>query len=122
MAKTNLTPHLVNPRGILSLGTFPMRPGGRCNQLPARAYSEMGTQDGLITILQRKGSPDFPPRPAQFQLHPRPRAFECLPRDLDGEEVAFSDSDRHFYAFVALGSRGPLHEAESILDSFSVSR
>jgi hypothetical protein len=122
LARTNLTPRLVNPHDILSVGTFPMQPGGRCSQLPARAYSEMRKRDGLITILERRKGHGIPARPAHFRLHPHPRSFECAPAKLDGQEVAFSDAGRHFYVFVALGSNGPRRQAESILDSFSVRR
>jgi hypothetical protein len=122
LAQTNLVPHLVNPKGILSVGTFPMQPGGRCAQAPSRAYSKMGPRDGLITILQKKGDPGFPPPPAHFQLHPKPRSFECLPLELDGQEFAFREAGRHFYAFVALGSRAPRGQAESILDTVTASR
>jgi hypothetical protein len=119
VSRSNLTPKLVNPRDLVSVGTFSMRPGGRCAQSPSRAYSDMGSTDGLITIMERGGnSGDYPPRPARFHLNPRPRSFECAPARLSSQELMFSDGGRNFYAFVALGSGGPVGEAESILDSF----
>lgn len=120
LAATNLTPDLVRPRDILSVGTFPMEPGGACDQAPSRAYSEMGQRDGLITILESGGKiSGFPPRPPHFRIPARRGSFECAPHGLNAQEFLFSDAGRHFYAFVALGDKGPLRQAESILDSFT---
>jgi hypothetical protein len=122
-AAENLTPKLISPKDLLSVGTFRMRPGGECNHLPSQAYSDMGARDGLITIMEHggKGS-DFPPKPDHFRLDARPGPFECAPSKLIAQQFNFSDSGRHFYAFVALGARGPEDEAESILDSYRGAR
>jgi hypothetical protein len=118
-ARKNLTPQLVSPMEILSVGTFPMRPGGACAQSPGKAYSDMQPRDALITIMEQKTTrSDFPPQPARFHLHPHPRSFECVPGKLDSQELLFRDGGRAFYAFVALGAHGPQDEVESILDSF----
>ncbi len=119
-AGQTLTPRLVSPKERLSLGTFPMRPGGSCAQAPSRAYSDMGPRDGLITIMEEGSRQAFPPRPAEVQLHPRPGSFECAGPSLRSQEVVFRDAGRNFYAFVALGARGPVQAAQSILNSLRV--
>jgi hypothetical protein len=127
-ASENLTPRLVNPREVLSVGTLRMQPAvrGGCAQLPSRAYADMARTDGLITIQERgrgKGSlRGYPPRPAHFQIRAQRRTFECAPPNLSSQEFVFSDAGRRFYAFVVLGTRGPEEEAESILDSFHAAR
>lgn len=125
-ATESLTPKLLNPRELLSIGNFSMHPGGRCNHLPSRAYSEMGPRDGLITIMERRGNESgernaYRQRPDRFDLDNLLDSFECTPPELDSHQFTFSDSGRNFYAFVALGSRGPEKEAESILNSFDAS-
>jgi hypothetical protein len=83
----------------------------------------MGSRDAIITILERTGNPRrFRTRPAHFELHPRPGSLECVPRELGADQVAFNDAGRHLYAFVALGAEGPVDQAESMLDSLTVSR
>jgi hypothetical protein len=123
-ASENLTPKLVNPREVLSVGTLRMRPTvrGSCTQLPTEAYAEMGPADGLITIQERgqgRGSlRGYPARPAHFQVRAQRGAHGCAPPSLNFQQFIFSDAGRRFYAYVALGKRGPEDEAESILDSF----
>lgn len=123
-AHVNLTPTLINPREVVSVGTLRMRPTvrGGCAQLPTTAYADMGPTDGLITIQERgrgKGSlRNYPPRPDHFQIRARRGEHGCAPPSLNFQEFIFSDVGRRFYAFVALGARGPEEEAESILDSF----
>jgi hypothetical protein len=122
-ARENLTPKLIRPKDLLSVGTFRMRHGGECSQLPSRAYSDMGARDGLITIMEHAGrGSGFPPRPADFRLDARPGPFECAPSRLNAQQFQFRDAGRRFYAFVALGASGPQREVESILDSFSAAR
>jgi hypothetical protein len=116
-----LTPQLLNPRERMSLGTFHMRPGGNCDTGPTRAYADMGPTDGLITIMERPGPVfKYPPRPAKIRLHPESGPFECVPANLDRQTVAFRDHGRVIYAFVALGARGPVQAAQSILNSLRV--
>jgi hypothetical protein len=117
-----LTPRLVNPRELLSVGTFQMRPGGRCAQSPSTAYSDMGPSDGLITFMERKGhAENYQARPAEFRLRPTPGPGDCAPASVATQMAAFRDHGRIVYAFVALGGRGPQNEAESILNSLRVS-
>jgi len=100
-----------------------MLPGGRCSQLPERAYSDMGAEDGIITVMERHrppGDKPYPKRPARFRFHPS--SFECLPRDLDGEVYVFSDEGRNFNAFAAIGEDGSISQMLAILDSFQARR
>ncbi len=123
VAGTILTPKLVSPSERLSVGTFAMRPGGTCAQLPSQAYDDMGPTDGMITIMERGGRhTGYPPRPARFDLQPRPAAFECAPLRLDSQEFLFREAGRNFYAFVVLGARGPTDEAEAVLNSFEATQ
>jgi hypothetical protein len=120
-AGTSLTPRLISPKERLSIGTFPMKPGGRCSQLPSRAYAAMGPTDAMITFMERgSGRSGYPPRPRRFDLDPRRRAFECVPRALSGEQFAFRDAGRNLYAFVVIGRRGPLAAAERTLNTLIV--
>jgi hypothetical protein len=117
-----LTPRLVNPRELLSVGTLRMRPGGRCAQTPTAAYSDMRPTDGMITFMERRGHPEnYPVRPAEFQPRPHPQPGDCAPAKVSTQMVAFRDQGRIIYAFVALGSRGPQKKAESMLNSLRVS-
>jgi hypothetical protein len=126
VAAQTLTPSLVSPRELLSVGTFhmrPDRPNGRCAQAPRRAYSEMRASDGLITIMEEGGrQTGFPPRPATFRLHPRPGSLDCAGPTVQSQEFAFRDAGRNFYTFIALGARGPVDEAESMLNSLRATR
>lgn len=121
MAEESLTPRLISPKERLSIGTFAMRPGGRCSQLPSRSYAAMGPTDAIITLMERGSNRSgYPPRPRRFDLDPRPRAFECVPRALRGEQFAFRDAGRNLYAFVIMGRRGPVAEAERTLNTLVV--
>jgi hypothetical protein len=50
VAKQSLTPKLINPTELLTVGTFPMKPGGICAQLPSRAFEAIGENDAVITF------------------------------------------------------------------------
>lgn len=100
-----------------------MLPGAGCETtLPARAYGDMSASDGMITIDEglagQAGHP--PPPPQHFDLGSRPQLNQCAPAGMDTHEFRFSAAGRHFYAFVVLGPRGPVREAEAILDSLKV--
>src|SRR4051794_26016923 len=50
-AETNLTPRLASPKEILSIGTYPLRPGGsNCAQVPVNALEDLGPADAFFTI------------------------------------------------------------------------
>jgi hypothetical protein len=135
VAKQSLTPKLINPTELLTVGTFPMKPGGICAQLPSRAFEAIGENDAVITFQERGHRPlgapqpsnsyesaelldQYPPRPAHFRFKPLLVAFECAPADLDGQEFVFSNAGRRFYAYVVAGRKAASNEVESVLDSF----
>ncbi len=123
MACGRADPHAstAEPSGADVAGNFPRAAGRELRHRGDRACVDMGPTDGLITIMERPGpvSKD-PPRPAVMRLQPKPGPFECVPANLEHEMVTFRDYGRIIYAFVALGARGPVHAAESILNSLRV--
>jgi hypothetical protein len=68
-AGRDLTPRLIEPREILSLGTGPLPAGGggNCGRYPAAALHAMRSKDRLITVQRSPG-------------HPGSRWFERLDR------------------------------------------
>ncbi|MGZ5290376.1 MAG: hypothetical protein ACXWE5_12925, partial [Actinomycetota bacterium] len=140
VAEENLTPELVDPREIVSVGTYTLRPGGEGvgidAYLPGRAFADLGPADALITVQE------YEPRPGVFGT-PRPSTFdpatacgegnaacrEGTSLGLDGVRawwIPFSEpsSGRAFYAFVAMGEdayRDPGRSGAvwAVLDSLS---
>ena len=108
-AEKTLTPNLDDPREILSLGTYPLRPGGdRCPHHPVNAIEDLGRTDAFISVLERASphrADDYLPRPTHLtpRLEPRTNRF-CVPDParLDAW-MTFSDGDRAFYLLVAVG-------------------
>ena len=128
----SLTPQLVDPAEILSVGTFPMRPGGpNCVQFPVNAITDLGPGDALISILERERGDvgAYPPRPEAFGPQYGSDGDEsrhCLdaPKEFSHWWIAFSDQGRAFYAYVAMGSEVTdqrRDEAWAILDSLRFS-
>jgi len=130
LAPESLTPHLTEPRELLSAGTFPLRfREGPCNHMPTGALRAMGRADGFVTILERGRDPgsrwsEFTPRPERFAGSAEPQrgdVVDCLDGTLDAVEywMPFTDAQRHFYAMVVLGRDAPEHvrrEAFAVLD------
>jgi len=130
-ATESLTPTLVDPVEILSVGTYELRPGGgRCAQFP-RALDELGPKDALVSIqeepsLGRPGA--WPPRPTHFGPEDGTGDDEspgCLsePKEFFHRWIPFQDRGRGFYAYVAIGREVPAaarREAWAILDSLEV--
>jgi hypothetical protein len=126
LAAKTLTPHLDDPREIVSAGTFafpPAEPG--CNMLPVAAVRAMGPGDALVSVQERgKAAPvaDFPARPARFS----PAAEDATPRLLEqclGAPLAahvsslrFRDGERAFHAFVVVGARADEAAAFAVLE------
>jgi hypothetical protein len=125
-AGRSLTPALVEPRELLSVGTGPLRVRETsCAHFPTAALEAMGPSDALVSVQERRrGRPQGPPRPRPFRLG---RA--------DTSEIAFciaaarppltywrgfTDRGRQLYVLVALG-RGAAasrrREVLRILDS-----
>jgi streptogramin lyase len=108
----SLTPILVDPVEILSVGTYELRPGGeRCAQFPDRALDELGSEDAFVSI-QEEPSLERPrwwsPRPAHFGPDDGRGDDEspgCLsqPKEFFHRWIPFQDRGRGFYAFVAIG-------------------
>ena len=128
-ARASLTPHLVDPREVLSVGTGPLPAGGRCAQFPSAALAALRPTDGLVTLQERRGSVEsFPPRPRHFAL-PAPDTSEapaCAGRPA-AEVVTywfeFRDAGRGFHVLVAFGSRATAatrRAALAILDSLRI--
>jgi hypothetical protein len=111
-AEESLTPRLTDPKEILSLGTFPLRPGGHnCAQFPENAIDDLGPGDALVSIQERKNdrpSPFYQERPAHFGASDGTGHDES-PYCLDHEKsffhrwIPFTDRGRYFYAYVAMG-------------------
>jgi hypothetical protein len=104
-----LTPYLGDPKEILSLGTYPLRPGGdRCAHHPVNALQDLGRDDAFVSVLERAPpypAIGYPPRPSRFELPTDTRTHRfCVLSDgrLD-EWLPFSDDGRAFYLLVALG-------------------
>jgi hypothetical protein len=99
-----LVPQLLDPKEILSVGTYSMPPGG-CDHGPLRASEAAGPKDALISVQEAstKQQPPFPPRPEHFRF--KPSDIECLPPPPGGSSTRFdfSDAGRNFYALVTLG-------------------
>lgn len=135
LAGEPLTPALVNPREILSLGTYPLRAGGnRCAQLPEQALEDLGPDDAFVSVQERSSSappgPEFRPRPERFGPtlgigYAKLEFTACL----EAREqfflrwIPFQDQGRAFYALVAIGhdaSSETRAEAWAILDGLQV--
>jgi hypothetical protein len=127
----SLTPGLTDPREIVSVGSYHMRPGGElCAHLPVNALEDLSPADAFLTI-QERAQPhlaDYPPRPTQFDLGKPTEGFDgelCVrePGDLDQWWLPFRDGSRAFYALVALGtsaSKETRQQVTQTLNSFHI--
>jgi len=138
VADENLTPHLVDPREIVSVGTYPLRPGGKAPidaYLPKNALADLGADDVFVTVQGSDAAlgPDSS-RPSAFTPASVCDAGDPACRDgtslgLEGVRawwIPFTDpgTGRGFYAFVAMGEdayRDPARTAAAwaVLDSLS---
>jgi hypothetical protein len=130
LSAERLTPHLDDPRELLSAGTFPLRfREAPCAHMPIGALRTMGPTDGFVTVMERghdRGSrwTEFAPRPRRFDARAqfeRGDVADCLDdgRGLVESWLPFTDAGRHFYAIVVLGADAPdaiRAEAFAILD------
>jgi hypothetical protein len=127
----SLTPGLTDPREIVSVGSYHMRPGGElCPHLPVNALEDLGPGDAFLTV-QERAQPhlaDYPPRPIRFDLGEPTEGFDgelCVrePGDLDQWWLPFRDGSRAFYALVALGtsaSKETRQQVTQTLNSFHI--
>ncbi len=125
---TSLTPHLVDPREVLAVGTRPLRyrPGG-CAQVAVGALAALGRTGAFLSLQERGvGSVAFPPRPTRFGpgLGGPSEAAACVPgARFEDHWLPFADGGRNFYAEVAFGpsASAPTRRAAwRILDSLRV--
>jgi hypothetical protein len=131
-AGASLTPRLTEPREVLSVGTFPLRPGGdRCSHMAERALADIGPQDAFITLQERGYDPssawtEFPPRPQRFGpgLGSASEAGGCAPgARFTDHWFGFSEAGRHFHVLVAFGPEAPppvRDQAWAVLDSLRI--
>jgi hypothetical protein len=127
-AGASLTPHLVDPREVLAVGTYPLRyrPGG-CAQVAVGALADLGRTGAFLTLQERGiGSTAFPPRPARFGpgLGGPSEAAACVPGGrFEDHWFSFADGGRNFSAEVAFGlhaSAATRRAAWRILDGLRV--
>jgi hypothetical protein len=127
----SLTPGLTDPREIVSVGSYHMRPGGElCAHLPVNALEDLSPADAFLTV-QERAQPhlaDYPPRPTQFDLGKPTEGFDgelCVrePGDLHQWWLPFRDGSRAFYALVALGASASEETRQQVtqtLNSFHI--
>lgn len=134
LADTNLTPVLSDPHEILSIGTYPLRPGGKAcidAYLPGDALQDLGARDVFITVQESSRGSGGPARPESFGPGAARLAVDGLPAcdtyepiPMRGWWFAFGDQGRSFYAFLSLGPEAAgdatIREAAwQVLDSLS---
>jgi hypothetical protein len=124
-ARQSLTPHLLDPREILTAATFPLRlHGGPCAQNPG-ALADMGPRDVLVTVQERAGTrgPEFVARPRRFTagMGVPSEATGCVRHPtFSARLIDFRDGPRFFLAIVAIGKSAPAdarRAAFAMLDS-----
>jgi hypothetical protein len=120
VAEENLTPWLVSPSEILSLGTLPLRvshdPEGGLRLFDApvapEALADLTSRDAFVSLQEEGGRPGpfFEDRPDRFGPRPCEDAiFGCNPDHWDGAPfrawwIPFRDAGKGFYLFVAIGN------------------
>jgi hypothetical protein len=127
-ASASLTPHLSNPREVLSVGTGALPAGGSCAQFPSATLAAMRPTDALVTVQERVGSfRGFPARPKRFSLGSpdTSEAQACAGgnRSMHTYWFSFRQGGRGFHVLVAIGVSAPparVREALAVLDSLRV--
>jgi hypothetical protein len=107
-ASETLTPQLDQPTELLSLGTYPLTPGGDdCVQIPERAIESLGPTDAFVTLQESSSGTGFPGHPNSFSAEGGEvsEAGECLDNadDIFFRIFRFTDEGRSFIAYVAIG-------------------
>ena len=128
-AETSLTPHLTDPREVLSVATFPLPPPRRedCAHMPVSALEDLGPRDALITLQERgRGGTAFPARPERFgpDLGGPSEAGGCAARARFRDHwFGFAEHGRGFHVLVAFGPEATAatqEETWGVLDSLRV--
>lgn len=120
-AERSLTPALVEPRELISVGTGPLRVRDTsCAQFPTAALEAMGPSDALVSVQERRrGRPQGPPRQRPFRLG-RADTSEAVLCIAGGRPPltywrAFTDRGRQLYVLVALGRGAPASRRREVL-------
>jgi hypothetical protein len=125
---------VVDPREILAIGSYPLRPGGHPvtdGQVPSNAVDDMGPDDVFIWVNDRAGPGlgDYPPRPRPFSPGTIcPDDLACIEgrgQDIEGIRAwwtYFGEEGRGVYVFVGMGEQAyanpeTLRQAWAVLDS-----
>jgi hypothetical protein len=131
-ASESLTPHLIDPREELAVGTYPLRyRATACAHLPGSALEALGPGDAFVTLEERglgvpDGEADFPSRPSRFGpgLGGPSEAGACAPGARFSDHwFGFSDGGRHVHVLVAFSpqaSAAVRRQAWAILDGLRV--
>ena len=117
VAPRSLTPKLIDPKEILSMGTAPLPSGGdRCAQQPENALESMSEVDAFVSVQEAAADANHPPRPVSFQAAAQGSSdqFEsCVAlEDIETYWIPFSDEGRNFYLLAAVGTSSGLRKDE----------
>lgn len=118
-ASETLTPRLDQPTELLSLGTYPLSPGGEdCVRIPERAIESLGPTGAFITLQEASPGANFPARPKTFSAEDGevPEAADCLDNaeDVFFRMYRFRDEGRFFYVYVAIGNSASAQTREEL--------
>ena len=131
VAEQRLSP-ILDPAEILSVGTFPLRPGGTAMDMgmPGQALADVGPGDIFLTLREYRGTPRAIVRPSAFSPTSVCEGVAAcaegssLGLDLRAWLWSFTDtsSGRTFQAFLTMGEKAYQDPAQSdaawaILDS-----
>jgi hypothetical protein len=120
-ASSTLTPHLSDPREILAVASYPLRAdGSRCSQYPVNAIEDLGSDDALVWLAERRPGLGYPVRRGLF-LRSDLRAGDDSPGCLSKPKMfmhwvtAFADQGRAFDVYVAWGKNASTATKRSAL-------
>jgi hypothetical protein len=129
-ASRSLTPHLVEPREVLAVATYPLRyRETECAHVAGSALEDLGPTDAFVTLQERPPGPSargFPRRPKHFgpRLGGPSEAAQCVPKARFTDHwFTFSDVGRRFHVDLAFGPKttsATRRQAWTILDGLRV--